>query len=152
MPEPDWTVAPVFGNVDTNLPRVVRFCVYAIMPDDQSRIAVVRTPKGTFLPGGGQEFAESVAKSLEREVREECGLNVRLRPWSTYAIEHVDSEMEKTHFEKRSIFREVEVLGQFDGKREIDHDLCWSHPSESCEQLSHRSHAWAVQQWIAARN
>ena len=41
-------------------------------------MAVVRTPDGLFLPGGGCEPRESEQGTVIREVMEECGLGVRV--------------------------------------------------------------------------
>jgi len=55
-------------------------CSAAIF-DEQGRIFLTRrTDNGQWcLPGGGMESGESVAEACEREVREETGLQVRIK-------------------------------------------------------------------------
>jgi 8-oxo-dGTP diphosphatase len=59
-----------------------RVRVAAVLPID-GRVVLVRHRKGAstyyLLPGGGVEFGETLEAALEREVREETGLLMRIR-------------------------------------------------------------------------
>src|SRR5687768_10416732 len=94
----DWFAVPAFGNPVSQYPTVVRPSAYAIIADARGNLAVVRTPGGTYLPGGGQADAEAPEAAVVREAREECGLCVRVGPWRRAAIEHAPSAIERTHF------------------------------------------------------
>lgn len=154
-PVDDWSDAPSFGPRDA--PRdasaayVVRPSAYALLRDEVGQIAVVRTPKGLFLPGGGIDPGETAREAIQRETIEECGLPVRLRQWTTRAIEFVYSPEERTHFEKRSTFIDAVVDPVFEGAlvpaSEPDHELVWMSRAAAIESLSHASHRWAVEGW-----
>src|SRR5688500_14744347 len=75
------TPAPVtmktFGEPFAGIVYIERPGGYAIIERD-GLIAVVTTPSGTHLPGGGLDPGESAREATLREVREECGFDVEI--------------------------------------------------------------------------
>src|SRR5688572_18821109 len=69
----EWTDVPVFGRPPHGPRATVRPSAYGLLVDDDGRLAVVRTPQGWFLPGGGMEAGEAPPDTVAREVLEECG-------------------------------------------------------------------------------
>src|SRR3954468_20408161 len=106
----DWQNVPVFGEPSVEVAATVRPSAYGIINGARGRVAVVRTPLGLFLPGGGSDENEVPEATVVRETREECGLEVRVGPWHRRAIEHVFSVTERAQFEKRSTFCDAAVL------------------------------------------
>jgi 8-oxo-dGTP pyrophosphatase MutT (NUDIX family) len=51
---------------------------YAVIFNVAGEVAVVSTPQGLFLPGGGQDRSETSRQAAVREANEECGLSIRL--------------------------------------------------------------------------
>ena len=143
----DWNLVPVFGARTRGADCVVRPGAYGLLADARSRLALVRTPKGVFLPGGGIEAAESVESAIRREFIEECGLFVRVLEWSSHSIQFVVSEAEDTEFEKHCTFREAALEPGNARRIEADHELVWSPPREAIASLSHGSQQWAVERW-----
>src|SRR3989454_10380372 len=62
-------------------PPIFRIGVYALIFDDQGRILLGhrRDIDWWNLPGGGMEAGETVDEALQREVREETGLEVEVQ-------------------------------------------------------------------------
>lgn len=148
----DWQDVRVFGDPIGEFPGTVRPSAYGIVSDGHGRLAVVRTPLGYFLPGGGRDAAETVERTVIREAAEECGLMVEVGGWRASAIEHVPSAAERAHYEKRSWFCEAAALGSSDDRIESDHELLWMAPAGALTALTPPSHRWAVEQWMAARD
>lgn len=142
-----WDSAPVFTEPGARSPFVTRPCAYALIEDAEHRLAIVRTPQGTVLPGGGIEGKETPERAIEREAREECGFAVRVGRWSVRAIQRAYSAPEKTHFEKPSTFCDARVTRRGLGASELDHELVWVTHAEARELLSHESQRWAVERW-----
>ncbi len=109
-------------------------------------IAVVDTPDGVFLAGGGIEGNETPDDAIIRETLEECGLVIRPGTWQIRAIEFVYSSTELTNFEKRSTFMEAVAEG-VRGHSERDHKLMWLRTEAAIRALSHQSHSWALDRW-----
>ena len=66
----------MFGHPPVGAVATVRPSAYGLAADVMGRIAVVRTPQGLFLAGGGIEPRETPHDAVVREMREECGLDV----------------------------------------------------------------------------
>ena len=117
------------------------------MVDERGRIAVVRTPLGIDLPGGGMELGESVNETVVREAWEECGLESLVGDWAVCAIDFVYSPSDRCHYEKRSTFVDARCSGLRGQGIEPDHELEWLTPEQAVTQLRHPSHRWAVNEW-----
>jgi 8-oxo-dGTP diphosphatase len=130
-------VNPVFGTRVERVRYVHRPSAYVIVRDADERIAVVRTRKGTFLPGGGIEEGESPESAARREVAEECGLLVEVREAIGRATQIVK------RFEKDSVFFAGTVIGSGE-QTETDHELLWLEAGDAVALLTHESHRWAV--------
>jgi 8-oxo-dGTP diphosphatase len=144
-----WRALPTFGAREAGVVYTVRPSAYALVADGAGRLAVVRTPLGVFLPGGGMDPGETPAATVVREVEEECGLVVRVGGWAAAAVHLVWSPQERTHFEKRSTFLDAVVERPGAPAVELDHELAWLAPAEAAAAMAHESHAWAVARWTA---
>jgi 8-oxo-dGTP diphosphatase len=142
-------VIPVFGAREAGVTYIVRPSAYALVADADGRLAVVRTPLGVFLPGGGMDPGETPAGTVVREVEEECGLLVRVGGWRAAAVHLVWSPRDRVHYEKRSTFLDAAVAGPGAPAVEADHELAWLAPAGAAAAMAHESHAWAVRRWIA---
>ena len=137
---------PVFGTPTPDCPYVVRPSAYALVVRD-GLLAVARTPKAVFLPGGGIEDGETAQAAVMREGIEECGLLLRPVALLGTAVQIAYSETEAACFEKRCTFFAAEVTGTAP-QTEADHTLLWLSPEDAFNALSHGSHAWAVERFL----
>jgi 8-oxo-dGTP diphosphatase len=143
----DWASVPVFGIPENRYPASVRPSAYGVVVDENGFIAVVRTPTGFHLPGGGSDDGETPDATVVRETREETGLIVEIGAWRRVAIEHVSSVAEQAQFEKRNTFCEARVTAVAGDGIEADHQLVWLRPAEAADRLTPLSHRWAVTEW-----
>jgi 8-oxo-dGTP pyrophosphatase MutT (NUDIX family) len=136
---------PEFGSAVTGQTYVLRPGSYGVIRNGIGSIAVVLTPQGVFLPGGGQELDESAEAALIREVAEECGLAIHVMGFVGVADELVFSQEEQSYFRKRCSFFAAEAQsGSPPLGGEPSHQLSWLAPDDAVSQLSHGSQKWAV--------
>jgi len=135
-----------FGIAVADVDYVLRPGGYAVIVRPPNQIAVLITPRGGFLPGGGQEPGETPALAAVRETREECGLSIRLLREIGVADELVYAADEATHFRKRCTFFLAEASEAPIGESESDCLLRWLSPAEADETLRHESQRWAVRE------
>lgn len=140
-------VFPEFGRRLERVSYKLRPGGYGVIADDAGRIALVVTPAGTFLPGGGQEPGETAIAAVRREVLEECGITVGIGRPIGVADEFAFAVEEDQHFCKRCSFYSAVRLTSGPGG-EFDHRLIWLSANKTIEQLSHDSHRWAVSRWL----
>jgi 8-oxo-dGTP diphosphatase len=106
-------------------------------------VAVVRTPHGVFLPGGGQAVGETPGEAALREVSEECGLEAHLLDVIGTADQFCFSEEERLYFRKRCTFFRGHIVRPC-GDPEADHELLWLSSREAEVAMTHESQRWAV--------
>jgi 8-oxo-dGTP pyrophosphatase MutT (NUDIX family) len=139
-------VAPEILEFGTPIPGavyVLRPGGYGVVFNRGGEVAVIATPKGCHLPGGGQEAGEGPEAAAIREAYEECGLRIRVLGLIGTADELVYAVEESTHFRKRCSFFRAELISQ-DGCGEPDHRLAWLTPEQAGIALCAGSQGWAV--------
>jgi 8-oxo-dGTP diphosphatase len=117
--------------------------VYAVMLDQRNHIAVVRTPRGYFLPGGGIERGENAGAALSRECAEECGLSVSIRSHIGDAVQFLDIP-EEGHFRILGRFFHCEFARGPIGPAEADHQLLWLPQDDAVRKMRRPFEAWAI--------
>jgi 8-oxo-dGTP diphosphatase len=117
---------------------------YSVIRRTNGEVAVVTTPGGCFLPGGGREADETFEQAAIREAREECGLQIEIVGHIGVADELDYSEEERKHFRKRCTFFLAAVKAENFPPMEADHKLLWISTNDAATRLSHGSQRWAV--------
>jgi 8-oxo-dGTP diphosphatase len=135
-----------FGSEDAGRSYRLRPGGYAVIRNPRGEVAVVRTPEGMFLPGGGQLPGESPEQAAIRETAEEVGLRIVLGVCLGVADQLKFSATEGGHLRKRCTFF---VAQELDGAREPpiepDYELLWLPAAEAAARLSDESQRWAVE-------
>ena len=67
---------PVFGSRMAGYPYIERPSAYAIVRNESGCFALMRTPRGFYLPGGGIEASETPEQAIKREAMEEADRGV----------------------------------------------------------------------------
>ena len=141
MSEPHAT----FGEFVEGVAYIPRPGGYAVIINDQGRIATVITPKGRFLPGGAIEQDETAEQAAVRETFEETGLHIRIIKSLGRSDELVYKLSAGKYFRKECEFYLADVVS-FDGDGESDHILEWISAADAPQTLTHGSQAWVVDQ------
>jgi 8-oxo-dGTP diphosphatase len=132
-----------FGTRVPGQDYVSRPGAYVILRNQHGQVAVVRTPIGVFLPGGGQRHLEAPEEAAIRETREECGFHIEITGHVGVADQYVHSRPEDRFFVKHSAFLSAALVDSAPSS-EPDHELQWFSESEAERVLSHESHRWAL--------
>jgi ADP-ribose pyrophosphatase YjhB (NUDIX family) len=134
---------PEFGTANPRTEYSLRPGGYVVILNGAGAVAVVSTPEGLALPGGGQSEVEKPEEAALREVQEECGLQVALSKCIGVADELVYAKAQRKHYRKRCTFFLGEMVCR-SGVGEPDHKLLWLSPGEAITALRHGSQRWAV--------
>ena len=132
-----------FGQLPEGASPTARPGAYGLIVNDAGQLAVVRTPGGVFLPGGGIDPGESPESALIREVREECGFDVLVRECLGEALQYASDPVEG-HFAKQCVFFRCAVIATGGAIVEQDHETLWVSVDDARRMLTHESQAWAV--------
>jgi 8-oxo-dGTP diphosphatase len=132
-----------FGKSEPGVNYVLRPGGYAVIFNDAGEVALVKTPLGFALSGGGQNEGETPEQAAIREAHEECGLIIALRHRIGVADELVFAADERTHYRKSCTFFLAKVV-EATGTGEKDHELHWLPATDAAGTLLHGSQQWAV--------
>ncbi|MGB8353574.1 MAG: NUDIX domain-containing protein [Chthoniobacteraceae bacterium] len=130
---------PTFGEKKPNVAYIARPGAYAVIFDNDRRVAAMRGSSGYFLPGGGLEKGETLVAALHRELFEECVATVKILNRIGEARDFIYSKTENAYFEKLGTF----YLAQFT-TIPASPDLEWLDPRETKNLFRQKGHAWAV--------
>lgn len=141
---------PEFGEKKPGQRYVPRPGSYGLLFDAQGRVALMETPRGCYLPGGGSEGGETPEETLVREVREECGLRVIIVGPAGEAVEYVHTAGQEFGIRKECVFFAATDGGVCGAAAEADHTLIWLEPHAAEKKLAHGSQRWALRQFRPA--
>ncbi len=111
------------------------------------KMAVVETPKGYFLIGGGINTDESHVDCIKREAIEEIGHIVTVKKYICSAEEYITRE-KRGYFHPIQYYYEGEIGEKTVNPIEMDHVFKWIPIEESESKLFFKSQKWAVKKWM----
>jgi 8-oxo-dGTP diphosphatase len=135
-----------FGTRIEGVCYIERPSAYAIIRDASNAIALVKTRKGYFLPGGGVDPGEDLACGLRREIIEELGYQTRILDKLGAAVQHLYDVEERVYYRKVGHFFRANLTQRVADPIEKDHELTWCSPRESVMTLAQEFQAWAIRQ------
>jgi len=135
-------IVPVFG-APRGSGAIVRPSAYALVYDDERRVAVVHAREATMLPGGGIDPGETPDVAAVRETAEECALHISIVGPRGSAVQFVNARATSQCFEKQSAFFEAAVVSSLSGARP-EHQVQWLSPAAAQSALTYESHRWAL--------
>lgn len=140
---------PTFGKKEETKTYQARYAAYAILIDDEGKIALVQAPNGAyFLPGGEIEGNETKEEAISREMLEEMGAEVVLADYLGQSDEYFYSRHRDTYFYNPGYFFVAESWRTVSEPLEEGSRSRWVEPAEGIELLKRGSHKWAVEAWL----
>jgi 8-oxo-dGTP diphosphatase len=133
----------IFGDRLEHVHYIVRQGAYAVIIND-GMVAVVKTPKGYFLPG--VKGTETLENCLKREVLEETGYHIRILQFIGRAQKYFYSTTFHDYMASDGFFYIAEITGEQHSVFEEDHELVWIPREDIPKVLLHEHQAWAVEE------
>jgi 8-oxo-dGTP diphosphatase len=147
--ESSTNLPPVFGARLAGVDYPESHGAYAIIRDDDGRVAVVESGGALHLPGGGVEAGESNEQALLRECLEECGFAVEVLDFVGRAAQYAVSRQGETFARICDYFRARVVRSECGKATASAERLLWVTVDEAAQGLAHEAHAWAVRKATA---
>ncbi len=135
-----------FGEKRDGYTYTERPGAYAIICNVQKQVAIVETPTGFFLPGGGIEKGESPEQALKREILEEIGMKTKINSKLGEAAQYLYSRIEKRAFNKLGYFYVTEIIGPPGEASETEHWLLWMNKKDAVQKLNHEFQRWMIEE------
>jgi 8-oxo-dGTP diphosphatase len=135
-----------FGKPDPALTYVDRLSAYGVIQNESGALAVIKTPDGYFLPGGGAHTGETAEEALRREIVEETGYAPEILSNIGIAAQLTYAEDKRVHYRKVGHFFLARFAGKIAEPVEADHELIWCLADEAMRRMTHEYQAWAVRE------
>lgn len=114
-----------------------------LIPIKDGKVAVVKTPKGYFLLGGGIDEGECDEQALVRECLEEIGYTIRIEKRlcsaETYTI-----HSSLGYFHPIQVYYLGELVERIQTPVESDHELVWLEHEVARDQMFAKMQGWAI--------
>jgi len=145
-------VSKYFGEKEEGVKYKRREGVYAIMMNANGQIATVKTPRGSFLPGGGIEAGEDHFEALVREVKEEIGHEVEIgSALATYG-QFLLGKKVPIYYELIGTCYECRMGKDLGCKTEEDHELEWLEINHISNKLVLEYQNYAIEEFLLKKN
>lgn len=133
-----------FGEKTSGIVYKDRVGAYAILVEDD-KVAVIKTQKGYFLPGGGLDIDEIFEECIKRECLEEIGMSVIVKDFICKGDRYswVDSV---GYMHAIGYFYFVQGIDIISEPIEKDHELVWLNIENCCDCMYLEHQEWAVNQ------
>ncbi len=118
---------------------------YGILANDRNLLAIVKTSRGYFLPGGGIEANESEEECLIREFIEEIGIKIKIKEKICSGDCYFYATTSNKYIESLGQFYKCEIEEILNVATEVDHELVWLDPNEAIQLLYLDNQKRAVQ-------
>ncbi|MGS0973164.1 MAG: NUDIX domain-containing protein [Candidatus Izemoplasmataceae bacterium] len=139
-----------FGIKKDELIYIDREAVYGLLIVD-GKIAIIKTPRGHFLPGGGVEQNESFKECLCREMTEETGYEVEVREYLGKSVLYDKSPKDNVYYNMFGNFYLVSITGV--GKKiETDHEVVFLTPKTAIDYLKLAHQKWAIEKLLELKH
>jgi 8-oxo-dGTP pyrophosphatase MutT (NUDIX family) len=134
---------PVFGEVKEGQTYEERVGIYSLIKE-KGRVALMKTPRGYFLPGGRLEEGETHGECLTRELAEEAGWTVESGSFVGQAVLFDYAPNPGAYLKMKGFYYRAERNGTADEPIEDDHSVVWFSADEAVRKLKLPHQAWAV--------
>ena len=141
----------IFGEKIEGIEYKDRAGAYGVAFNEDGYIAVIKTPRGYFLPGGGIEAEESYEECIAREFKEETGYDIAVKQFIGKASTYRFAEGLKDYYQLIGYHYIVELKEQIALPIEEDHEFLWMEPIECSESLYLEHQAWAVREVLRGK-
>ena len=135
---------PVFGQPQPGIQYTDRPGAYGILLNEDRWVALVKTPNGRFLPGGGLEGKETPEQALHREIFEEVGIRILSSQAIGEAAQYVYSRFYKQGFRKHGYFYTCTWELVPGSTPQADHSLEWFKSENVLEAMSLDFQKWMI--------
>jgi 8-oxo-dGTP diphosphatase len=135
-----------FGIKEEGVNYIKRPGVYAVIRNHGQQVALVKTPGGYFLPGGGIKAGESHRECLERELAEELGWQIEIQRYIGCAQRYFFATVQATYYCSIGYFYTAHKLAETETVTEENHEEAWLTIEEIESKLLHEHQLWAVKQ------
>jgi len=142
------TTAQTFGRRERGRAYRLRIAAYAVILDENLRVACFVDKARLFLPGGGLEAGEQPLGAVHREVAEECARALEVISPLDSAVQFFQTAAGEA-YELRAHFFLARFGAPLDGPAE--HELRWLPALPRPPGFFHQCHGWALQQALNRR-
>jgi len=122
--------------------------VYAIIFNNDNKVATVKTLNGNFLIGGGIENEETHQECLKRECLEETGFNIDIKEFICKADTYKYADLLNCYFHPIGYFYFAELKDKVEEPKETDHQFEWISIEELKDKMYLEHQRWAINQTI----
>lgn len=136
----------IFGEKENNVEYLDRVGAYLI-PYQDNKIGVVKTPIGYFLIGGGMENGENLIDCINRECREETGFSCCIEG-EVCSGESYFKHPTIGYFHPIQTFYYGKLLEKECPPLEKDHTLYWIEYDKLRGTLISKLQNWALEQFL----